>query len=450
MNQELWKKVEAFDLEQSSVEYGFSIRLAHENYWSKEYTLQAILEYKKFMYLAATADFMVSPSKIIDIVWHQHLIFTQSYHDFCDLLGKNIQHVPSTHHEGEHGKFKQAKERTHELYKTHFGNLPATIWNYQDMYQSLHLPKTKTKIRTGVLLAILAFVVLAVPFYYLLKPLYLTIGNPDFMFWYLLIIAGVFLALRFYNNNRLKAIVRLFDKDAFVFRLEASELIFMKDGNINSVIHAHLNEMIDKNIISVDSKDEFKLKENKEVQQPEQRQIAKSLSKVSKIAYADLMKTLLGKPVFTNIESFVTAFKKYITKSKPFATLFYVNLGVLLLVLMIGFIRLTMGVLRDKPTDVILVTLFLLTIVIIYHLRRLPKLICTRTLPGLYKKEILPVRQGEKNLQWDYFIFGATVLTASLAPLISHANATNDASFYTSCGSSCGSSCSSCGGCGSD
>ena len=64
-------------------------------------TQKAIEEYKKFMYLAATSNQMVSPSEIVDIVWHQHLIFTNSYSDFCNLLGKRIEHIPSTHNKSE-------------------------------------------------------------------------------------------------------------------------------------------------------------------------------------------------------------------------------------------------------------------------------------------------------------------------------------------------------------
>ena len=97
MNTILWNKILEFDLDQPAGEYGFSIRLANENYWTKNFTAQAIIEYKKFMYLAAVSEFMVAPSGVVDTVWHQHLIFTQSYQDFCNILGKQIQHVPSTH-----------------------------------------------------------------------------------------------------------------------------------------------------------------------------------------------------------------------------------------------------------------------------------------------------------------------------------------------------------------
>ena len=95
MNTALWKQIEAFDLEQPFSEYGFALRLAKENYWTSSFTSKAIREYKKFMYLAATSDAMVSPSRVVDAVWHQHLTFTQSYGELCAILGKTVQHIPS-------------------------------------------------------------------------------------------------------------------------------------------------------------------------------------------------------------------------------------------------------------------------------------------------------------------------------------------------------------------
>src|SRR6187549_778692 len=124
MEGDLWKRIEQYDLDAPLSEYGFSTRLANENYWTKNFTTKAIVEYKKFMYLAATADMMVSPSPVVDVVWHQHLIFTQSYQDFCTVAGKSIQHVPSTHNAEDAEKFKQAKERTKKLYQPVFGEQP--------------------------------------------------------------------------------------------------------------------------------------------------------------------------------------------------------------------------------------------------------------------------------------------------------------------------------------
>lgn len=133
MNKVLWDKIQEFDFDSPPGEYGFSTRLANENYWTKKFTGEAIAEYRKFMYLAATSDFMVSPSAIVDTVWHQHLIFTQSYQDFCSLIGKQVQHIPSTHNPEEFEKFKQAKERTKKFYLNNFGEQPKCIWEHADV-----------------------------------------------------------------------------------------------------------------------------------------------------------------------------------------------------------------------------------------------------------------------------------------------------------------------------
>ncbi|MDQ0640817.1 hypothetical protein QF042_004382 [Pedobacter sp. W3I1] len=59
MNETLWNSVQQFDFDHPSGEYIFSIRLASANRWTKDFTEKAILEYKKFMYLAAISDVMV-------------------------------------------------------------------------------------------------------------------------------------------------------------------------------------------------------------------------------------------------------------------------------------------------------------------------------------------------------------------------------------------------------
>ncbi|NDH04918.1 hypothetical protein EBX93_03205 [bacterium] len=181
MNQELWQKIHDFDLDKPHGEYGFSTRLAMENFWTQEFTRQAILEYKKFMFLAAISDFMVSPSKIIDVVWHQHLVFTQSYQEFCNLLGKQVQHLPSTRNREEFEKFRQAKERTAKSYETNFGTQPEILWAHHDMFESLNLEKAKYKLRSIIIFGILALICLAIPAYFLLQPLYIHIDNPDFI-----------------------------------------------------------------------------------------------------------------------------------------------------------------------------------------------------------------------------------------------------------------------------
>lgn len=453
MNTALWNQILEFDLDSPPSEYGFSTRLANENYWTKNFTEQAILEYKKFMYLAATSDMMVSPSEIIDTVWHQHLIFTQSYQEFCNILGKQIQHIPSTHNKSEFEKFKSAKERTKRFYIETFGQQPSNIWENSDMYESLNLPKAKFKIRSFALMGVLAFMLLTVPFYFLLRPVYVHIDNPYFINGYLALIALTLLVLEFFNRNRLSQIVNEFEKSSFIYHLHPFELVYLKTKKLQNVINGTVNELIDGGSITVNKDYTMQMSGRGAVNSVEQLQVMNVLHDTGKTYYPSLLKRLAAKPVFKNTPNAMDAFQKYFNKSKKFGRLFYLNFGVLALLLMLGFTRLTVGMIREKPMIVILLTVVLLFIAIILFLRRLRKLASLKTIPRLYINQILPDRNTEGDWQWSYFMLGTSALASSFVPVAKHIERANagyasSSGGCSSCGSSCGSSCSSCGGCG--
>lgn len=452
MNKELWDKIQQFDFDNPPSEYGFSTRLANENFWTIDFTELAILEYKKFMYLATTSEFMISPSEIVDTVWHQQLIFTQSYQNFCNLIGKQIQHIPSTHNKDEFEKFQQAKERTKKFYTNTFGEQPNTIWEYNDMYGSLNLDKAKIKIRTFIIVGIFVYVSLAIPSYFLLKPIYLEIHNPNFIIGYIALCALTFIGLEMYNRNKLKSIVKSFDDNSFIYKLRPFELVYLKTQKLRNIINGTVNELIDNKTIIVNSDNSLEFLKSNNTNSREELQITTVLSELGKTLYPNLLRQLINKPIFWNTANCMDAFKKYFNKSKKFGNLFYLNFGVLTILLMFGFIRLTTGIFREKPVTQILIATIILTIIIIAYLKRLTQIVCTQTIPDLYKREILPTRQIEKNWQWSYFLLGSAVLTTAFVPLVNdiEKNNSNGSSCATSCGSSCGSSCSSCGGCGGD
>lgn len=452
MNKELWDKILQFNFDNPPSEYGFSTRLANENFWTKDFTDLAILEYKKFMYLATTSEFMVSPSEIVDTVWHQHLIFTQSYHDFCNIIGKQIQHIPSTHNKEEFEKFRQAKERTKKFYTNIFGEQPSVIWEYNDMYGSLNLDKAKFKIRTFIIIGILIFIALTIPAYFVLKPIYLQIHNPYFIIGFIALSILTFIGLGIYNRKKLKSIVKSFDDNSFIYQLQPFELVYLKTQKLGNIINGTVNELIDNKTIIVNTDNTIELVQSNNTNSREELQTTTVLSELGRTFYPNLLRQLANKPIFWNTANCMDAFRKYFNKSKKFGNLFYLNFGILTTLLMFGFIRLTSGVLREKPVTQILIATIILTIIIIAYLNRLTKLVCTQTIPELYKSEILPTRQIDDNWQWSYFLLGSAVLTTSFIPIVNYIekNNNNGSSCGTSCGSSCGSSCSSCGGCGGD
>ena len=448
MNQELWDKILAFDLDDPHGEYGFSTRLAIENFWTQDFTNQAIIEYKKFMYLAATSDFMVSPSKIVDNVWHQHLIFTQSYQDFCALLGKQVQHIPSTRNKEEFEKFRQAKERTAKFYERDFGKQPDNYWTYGDMFESLHLEKAKYKLRAFIIFGILAFICLTVPAYFLLRPFYIHIDNPDILQGFIAITVFAITALEFYNRAMLKNIVASFDKKSFIYNLQPLELVYLKTQKISDVIHGTVSELVENGAIKINADKSIEIDKTKHPIGIPQKQVAYTLGGLKETFYPYLLKELVVKPIFLSIPNSMDAFLKYFNKSKKLHSLFYVNFAILALLLLLAFTRIVTGALRDKDVALIVFVTFALAIFIIFYLIRLTLLVSKTTIPNLYKDEILPARQIENNWQWSYFLLGSKVLATSFVPLVRYIEK-NDRS-GGSCGSSCGSSCSSCGGCGGD
>lgn len=450
MNNKLWSKVSAFDLDNPPSEYGFSTRLSDENYWTNQFTEDAILEYKKFMYLAATSEFMVSPSEIIDTVWHQHLIFTQSYQDFCDILGKQVQHVPSTHNKADYIKFKQAKERTVKLYAEAFGEQPEHIWLFDGIFDSLNLEKAQLKLRTFIIIGMLSFICLVTPAYLLLNPLYVYIDNPYFIIGLILLTILVFFTLNLYNKIKLKSILSEFSSSSFIFHLQPFELIYLKTQKIANVINGTMNELIDQNIIKINPDNTIELNKTNSTKNKYQLQITSILSDMGAAHYPAFLNTLITKPIFCNTKNSLDAFNKYFNKSKKFGKIFYLNFAVLTTLILISFTRLVTGILRDKPIALVLIATIALVAITIMFLQHLTNQVSTSTIPDFYKAEIIPAQKLDDNWQWTYFLVGTAALTTTFIPLVNYIdrNDKNLVGSDSSCGSSCGSSCSSCGGCG--
>jgi hypothetical protein len=132
---ELYFKIRTFKLDFPDVVIPFSAKLAGEYQWSQVYTLRAIQEYKKFIFLAMVADHIVSPSAVVDRVWHHHLLFTHSYWE--DLCGK-VLHRQLHHTLGFGGKEEATKkyhlyELTIDTYQKYFGTPPDDIWDHPPM-----------------------------------------------------------------------------------------------------------------------------------------------------------------------------------------------------------------------------------------------------------------------------------------------------------------------------
>jgi hypothetical protein len=127
----MWEKItEMFGGIDASTK-AFADKVSRKHGFSKKYALKAVKEYKKFLYLAVISDFHVTPSKIIDIIWHEHILFTQAYRKFCDtIIEYNLNHHPELFPTQEQtARYHAQYLDTLSLYVAEFGILPTDdIW----------------------------------------------------------------------------------------------------------------------------------------------------------------------------------------------------------------------------------------------------------------------------------------------------------------------------------
>ncbi len=128
---QLWSRLQAMTLDAEGAVRPISVRLAEENKWTAAETAKAIEEYKRFLYLAVRAGHPVTPSRPVDLVWHEHLIHTRHYWGtLCkDVLQQDFHHDPGNGNTDDATRLNDQYRKTLESYRTAFGDDPPTdIW----------------------------------------------------------------------------------------------------------------------------------------------------------------------------------------------------------------------------------------------------------------------------------------------------------------------------------
>lgn len=129
--QQLWKKINNFQLDKEGISLSFSKRLARENGYSEQFAKEIVEEYKKFIFMCCVSEQPVTPSNLVDLAWHLHLTYTKSYWiDLCqNTVQQEIHHTPTEGGKFERSKFKGRYEYTLDLYERKFGYEPNIgIW----------------------------------------------------------------------------------------------------------------------------------------------------------------------------------------------------------------------------------------------------------------------------------------------------------------------------------
>jgi len=96
------------------------------NHICEEYNItnqELLLEMIKFLNLIHTTNKKLSPSLVVDLAWHEFILFTRYYQEFCMThFNRFIHHTPS---ENEDNSIYQ---KTIEHYIKQYGKPPEAIW----------------------------------------------------------------------------------------------------------------------------------------------------------------------------------------------------------------------------------------------------------------------------------------------------------------------------------
>ena len=93
--------------------------------WNSDKFQIAVSEYKRFLTLKRLyPGLSLSPTKLMDAVWHSHILDTKQYHLDCGrIYGKYLHHSPQFGL-SKNSQQTEAKENLLRLYKQNFGSLP--------------------------------------------------------------------------------------------------------------------------------------------------------------------------------------------------------------------------------------------------------------------------------------------------------------------------------------
>lgn len=105
-------------------------RVADKAEYSPEFLLLLEEEFRRYMMLCAVfPDEILPPSRLVDSVWHEALMFTRDYQHWCEMgAGRFIHHEPSRS-EADSERFRQLYfGNTLPRYRSLFGEPPAEVW----------------------------------------------------------------------------------------------------------------------------------------------------------------------------------------------------------------------------------------------------------------------------------------------------------------------------------
>ena len=125
----LWRRIELHDFEPDTP-LNFIYRLARDHGWSLEEARGAVDAYRCFCFLVMVSPTPLTPSEMVDEVWHQHLIYSRDY--WTIWCGERLQ--AALHHDPTPGGpeaeiiYRRQYAETLALHERFFGPPSAEFW----------------------------------------------------------------------------------------------------------------------------------------------------------------------------------------------------------------------------------------------------------------------------------------------------------------------------------
>ena len=92
---------------------------------SEDKAKQGLKEVLCFLSLIHFSKQKLTPSHLVDLVWHEFILFTRLYHNYCQKeFGRFIHHQPG----GEDNENKRNFKKTLQLYCLYIGEPSAHFW----------------------------------------------------------------------------------------------------------------------------------------------------------------------------------------------------------------------------------------------------------------------------------------------------------------------------------
>jgi hypothetical protein len=127
--EELWQRIEQHDFEPDTA-LNFTRRLARDHSWSLQEARAAVDAYRRFCFLAIVSPTPVTPSDIVDEVWHLHLVYSRDYWKiWCgERLQAPLHHDPTPGGVEAQLLHRRQYAETLALHERFFGPPMAELW----------------------------------------------------------------------------------------------------------------------------------------------------------------------------------------------------------------------------------------------------------------------------------------------------------------------------------